>query len=521
MTIKRIFLSIMTVIILIPLIFSLGESFQEPQVQSDLELSQTNLILQASELNTESLGLGEFNPNLSLILGKNTDKTAQEQYQSAKTEGEQQLKKLEKNLKTSSALTQIPNSEPKITSSGTPQNNQTQIDKIIQSKLTLQKIDLKLGLIAAHRGKDAEAIAAWQAALKLDTQASQYQKTAQILIDLWNNPNQKPIAFSESESQLQATLNGWFRYQALHKLYAVGQASDRLKTLEIQEQDAAKITLFKLGAISLTPILFGLTGCGIIIFLLIQWLFKKDDSILASYGKITWETPWDSEVIWQVLVLGFFLIGQIILPVIFGFLHFTPAGFSLRGKAFYVLSSYLAMTAGGLGVLYFSLKPYFPLPQGWFQFKICDRWYLWGLGGYLAAIPLVVLISLVNQTLWHGQGGSNPLLSLALESQDKVALAIFFFTAAIAAPFFEEMMFRGFLIPSLTRYVPTWGAIGISSVIFALAHLNLSEVLPLMTLGVILGMVYSRSQNLLASMLLHGLWNSGTLLSLFILGSGG
>ena len=64
------------------------------------------------------------------------------------------------------------------------------------------------------------------------------------------------------------------------------------------------------------------------------------------------------------------------------------------------------------------------------------------------------------------------------------------------------------------------GAIALSSLIFALAHLSLSEVLPLATLGCVLGFVYTRSRNLLAPMLLHGLWNSGTLVSLVVLGSG-
>ena len=159
------------------------------------------------------------------------------------------------------------------------------------------------------------------------------------------------------------------------------------------------------------------------------------------------------------------------------------------------------------------------MPQDWFRFNLGDRWFLWGIGGYLIALPLVVIVSLINQEFWQGQGGSNPLLFLALEAQDKVVLAIFFFTASIAAPFFEEIMFRGFLLPSLTRYVPVWAAIGLSSLLFAIAHLNLSEVLPLAMLGIILGVVYTRSRNLLASMLLHSLWNSGTLISLFILGS--
>ena len=110
------------------------------------------------------------------------------------------------------------------------------------------------------------------------------------------------------------------------------------------------------------------------------------------------------------------------------------------------------------------------------------------------------MISIINQQLWQGQGGSNPLLSLALESQDSVALGIFFFTAAIAAPLFEEFLFRGFLLPSLTRYLPVWGAIVVSALLFAIAHLSLSEILPLATLGIVLGVVYTRSRNLLSNL---------------------
>ena len=127
-------------------------------------------------------------------------------------------------------------------------------------------------------------------------------------------------------------------------------------------------------------------------------------------------------------------------------------------------------------------------------------------------------MSVLNAQLWQGKGGSNPLLSLALENQDNVALLFFFVTAAIAAPVFEEIFFRGFLMTSLTKFLPVWGAVVVSGGIFALVHLSFSEVLPLMTLGIMLGFVYGRSRNLLASIVLHGLWNSGTLISLFLLG---
>jgi uncharacterized protein len=110
-------------------------------------------------------------------------------------------------------------------------------------------------------------------------------------------------------------------------------------------------------------------------------------------------------------------------------------------------------------------------------------------------------------------------LQTVLEEQDPVALIVFFLTAAVAAPLFEEVLFRGFLLPSLTRYMAVGWAIALSGFIFAAAHLSLSEVLPLMLLGCILGFVYTRSRNLLSPIALHSLWNSATMLGLFILGS--
>ena len=181
--------------------------------------------------------------------------------------------------------------------------------------------------------------------------------------------------------------------------------------------------------------------------------------------------------------------------------------------------SYLLVASGTISVLYLSIKQFFPLPEEWFRFRLNGSWLLWGIGGYCAVIPIFIVVSLINQQLWQGQGGSNPLLQIVLESQDNLAVLIFFSTAAVAAPLFEELLFRGFLLPSLTRYLPLWGSILISSFLFAAVHLSLSEVLPLTVLGIVLGFVYSRSRNLLAPILLHSLWNSGTLLSLYILGS--
>jgi hypothetical protein len=341
--------------------------------------------------------------------------------------------------------------------------------------------------------------------------------TARVLIGLWSDP---PRLLPDAETLIPKHLDSWFRYRALRQLYQLQQRQEALLSLQTKEQELAEQGIFKLALMGGIPGFGGLLGIGLLLFLLGQRLLLGKQSLLATNSDLPWETPWDWEIVWQVLILGFFFIGQLGLPVLFGILGLNPASFNVRVQAFFVLGSYLLMAYGSLLVLYLSIKSFLPLPEDWFGLKWRSNWILWGLGGYLVALPLVILVSLFNQQLWQGQGGSNPILSLALEGRDNVALLVFFLTACVAAPVFEEMIFRGFLLSSLTRYLPVWGAILASSLLFAIAHLSLSEVLPLATLGLVLGVVYTRSRNLLASMLLHGLWNAGTLFSLFVLGSG-
>ena len=50
--------------------------------------------------------------------------------------------------------------------------------------------------------------------------------------------------------------------------------------------------------------------------------------------------------------------------------------------------------------------------------------------------------------------------------------AMYFVIVGVCAPVWEEAIFRGFLLPSLGRWMPVPGAIAASAFIFALAHLQ-------------------------------------------------
>lgn len=507
MTLKRLILGLLTVFLVVFFIGpSLLGSWQQPQIQSRLELYQTNLLLHATEWQGEA---GEETNSKSLrdtLIGVEPLKNAQKQYQEAREQAETNL------AKTKAQAEVLP------TKTNQLESTTTQLQDFIN------QADLRLGILQATQGETATAIETWKAVIK-NLSANNYDgqsgKIAEVLIGLWSKPTQ---ILPDSETIIKKSFVGWFRYQSLSQLYTVQQREEALAELKANEQEIAEQAVFKLVIVGAVPTIGFLIGVGLILFLLIQRAIKGKDSLLAQNGDLNWSTPWDGEIILQVFVAGFFLmqilVSVLVLPITLKLLNFDTANFDLRSKALLVFVNYLFVAAAALLVLYVSIKTFLPLPEGWFQFKLLDKWLFWGFGGYVSALPLVIVISLVNQQIWQGQGGSNPLLSLALEGKDLVALGIFFVTAAIAAPIFEEILFRGFLLPSLTRYLPVWGAIIVSSLLFAIAHLSLSEVLPLTTLGIVLGVVYTRSRNLLAPIFLHSLWNSGTLISLFILGSG-
>lgn len=499
---KRSLLAILSVISIYSVFFALSQSLGEPQVQSQLELYQTNLILNASSVNQSSNSLISNSGNVGNIaqslIGNNPYSVAQSQYEKALTTTKDSLNNLEE--KNNSLL----NGE-KVIASESPRQQLKQ--NITENQKLVNSLNIKLGILSAKENKLNIANNYW-----LNIEDTQLKE---VLINIWD----KKLGIDNNvEEIINKKLDGWFQLTTLAQLYE--NENDKIKLTQIQSQQGiiAQKAIYRLFILSIIPVFGGLIGFGLIIFLVIQLIIKKETSILATNYNQIWESPWNWEIIWQVFIVGFFFLSQVLLPLIFGLSGFNPSNVGIKGKALYVLISYFFMAGGGLLVLYLSLKSFFPLPEGWFKLTN-KKWYLWGIGGYLVAIPSVFLVSILNQQLWQGRGGSNPLLLLALESQDKFALIIFFITASVAAPIFEEIMFRGFLLPSLTRYLPVWGAIVTSGVIFAVAHLSLAETIPLATLGIILGIVYTRSRSLLASITLHSLWNSGTLFSLFVLGS--
>lgn len=143
--------------------FALTQSLTETQIQSRLELYQTNLILNASEWQPSSDNQKSFTQNL---LGNNPYLIAQEQYNNILTEAES-VKGSEK----------ISNQEDKAIASETPRKQLKQ--EIQENQAFIEDLKIKLGIIYAYQENNDKAIAYWQ--------EINDKSTAEILNSIWIN----------------------------------------------------------------------------------------------------------------------------------------------------------------------------------------------------------------------------------------------------------------------------------------------------------------------------------------------
>ena len=161
----------------------------------------------------------------------------------------------------------------------------------------------------------------------------------------------------------------------------------------------------------------------------------------------------------------------------------------------------------------------FSLKIDYFQFnyKPLRESVIQGIKGWIIIIPFVLLVSLLMNLLIENQAGSNPLLEIVLNNNNYLAFIILFVTTTVIAPLFEEIIFRGVLLPILSRDFGEIIGIIISSFVFALAHLSFTEFPPLFVLGIGLATTRLISGRLFSSVVMHSLWNGLTFLNLFLL----
>jgi membrane protease YdiL (CAAX protease family) len=90
-------------------------------------------------------------------------------------------------------------------------------------------------------------------------------------------------------------------------------------------------------------------------------------------------------------------------------------------------------------------------------------------------------------------------------------------TAILLAPVAEELLFRGILYPAIKQAgfprLALWG----TTLLFAAVHMNMVTFVPLAVLALVLTALYERTNNLLAPITAHAVFNALNFLTLFLI----
>ena len=303
-----------------------------------------------------------------------------------------------------------------------------------------------------------------------------------------------------------------FLYHLLSKKFDFDESSLLTKSV------SSKMFL-KILAIRLIPLLTIMLGS----ILVLKTLWKA-----ISIKKFEWKEikPLDLKLIDMVLLIagGFVVLGEVVSPL-FSIslveLFFKNISIELS-QSLKIFFGYLFMAIPPLFIVYYQIKSLngeFSFKKDYLQlnFLPLNDAIIQGIKGWLTIVPFVLLISLIMNSLIDNQNGSNPLLEIVLNNNNYLSFILLFVTTTLLAPLFEEIIFRGILLPTLSRDFGIILGIIVSAFIFALAHLSLGEMPPLFVLGIGLGITRIASGSLLSSVIMHSLWNGLTFFNLFLL----
>ncbi len=138
----------------------------------------------------------------------------------------------------------------------------------------------------------------------------------------------------------------------------------------------------------------------------------------------------------------------------------------------------------------------------------------WGLGGLVANLPIVAIATLAGASLFQGlPPAEHPVTTELASDPNWITTVLLLLTAAVAAPIFEEICFRGVLLPALSSAFgsPGWG-IAVSSALFAAIHPTGLPAWPaLAAVGAMCGFLTYQTGSLVPAIVLHSAHNLATL----------
>lgn len=286
------------------------------------------------------------------------------------------------------------------------------------------------------------------------------------------------------------------------------QAGGPAQPMEEAAQNWLKPRLIALGAASVGGFLLALAGLGFGFYLAVSKARPHPLPKYALSGRAV-----------LIVLLGWFLTLLAAGPAVGLLLAFLPGLRPIALPLVYALhaalgTSYLCAAEGiELRTLWRRVTPGHPGRTAW------------GFAFFALAFAAVMAVSLLLSPLLRGESPQKELLDLLAHLKGPVTITLVFLTVAVLAPAFEELLFRGFLLPwlgerlerKLGRRLGWFLALGVTAITFGAMHMQPMGLPTLSTLGFVLGLAYVRTGNLGTAILVHGLWNGGVFIAMRLL----
>jgi membrane protease YdiL (CAAX protease family) len=233
-------------------------------------------------------------------------------------------------------------------------------------------------------------------------------------------------------------------------------------------------------------------------------------ALTAAIATRSWNTPELGLALAALLLL--YLLAALI-PIPFLFIDSPEIGVALAGILSYIATfmvvARIHRKRGGSWVASFGL--------GGRQMKTL----LLSPVFYLATAPFLLLAT----AAWHlllEQG-----FGMEIELQETMQLIaqgsfwlkfLYVLLAVVAAPLFEELVFRGLLFPYLVKRAGLAGGTVLVSALFALIHLHTPSLAPIFLLSAALCLAYWRTGSLWVAIGMHAIFNATSILALIMMG---
>lgn len=246
---------------------------------------------------------------------------------------------------------------------------------------------------------------------------------------------------------------------------------------------------------------------------------SSDDSLKEPIRDLT-AVPWDLKE--ALLVVGLFLFFLLFfwLAVQIGFFLLTMVGAAWWGRSLLFTFKSTELISTFVLIFLALFEVIFLVGATWYFAikKHAGNWHELGLGQFrpfpaiglvLLSLPLILIFGGFYSFLLDRLGKiSVPEIDLVEAFGGGVAgLILAIVLGSIVTPFAEELFFRGFLYPAFKKRFGFGWALIISSFIFAISHLSLWLVLPMVFIGLIAVLLYEKTSSLYPPVLLHILNN--------------